>query len=725
MFSQPVSSNFPATAARSRLRVFALSSALVLTCGPAFAQDSGLTAFNAYVEALKGLGLDVQNGAVNYDATTDTLTVTDSSLSLRGTVSGLAPEKPDVAAGKDAGPGDTEPPKPTSIGYSFSFSAGKMTITGLTHEGNSFSVESWQYSDDTSFAFEGEAKGKGRLKVDGRMTGISASNYSFVVPVMPAEDPSRQASRWLPFLKAALLASADDISIASTGMTIEAFSLEDGKETKIISGTSEIDGYNLTGMVNGSIAEYTMDSFTQDLKTLQPETGQMLDQSTRQGKTVYSDINVSALIDLFDSSVPETGEKKTLIGSGSAIDYESRQEVGPGLSVKMTAEKASIDEVTAIKRDNNLLTMFDSFLDKKVTEPVDIVGNVLQFYRSFAIKDARISGFAVNVPTPGSAPDIDVDIKEMALTDFSSDGIGEMLLVGLNVPHLPDGGSFKLDWGALGDIEFAAFPPMKETIAKLLADPNYGENNPLEVARAFLPYSLSYELDGLVADLPDVGRTEIGKAEFDIATTVPPVPTSLFIKNDGVKLPVSTIEAPEAKALFKALGLETVNWSDETRLYWDEATLELRLERLMLNIEGLGKAEASARFSNVPKVLFEDPQGQGQVAAIMAQFVDASLTFQDAGLASKGLTHFAEAQGIPEDVFRAALVAQAIEMTAPIGNESFTSMVKEAATKFLDNPGELKITLAPANPVPLAQILGSMAAPQTLPDLLNVSVVAN
>ncbi|MDN3721674.1 hypothetical protein QW131_27190 [Roseibium salinum] len=52
-------------------------------------------------------------------------------------------------------------------------------------------------------------------------------------------------------------------------------------------------------------------------------------------------------------------------------------------------------------------------------------------------------------------------------------------------------------------------------------------------------------------------------------------------------------------------------------------------------------------------------------------------------------------------------------------------MVSEAASKFLADPKEFRVTLKPANPVPVAQILGSMAAPQTLPDLLNVRIEAN
>jgi hypothetical protein len=175
----------------------------------------------------------------------------------------------------------------------------------------------------------------------------------------------------------------------------------------------------------------------------------------------------------------------------------------------------------------------------------------------------------------------------------------------------------------------------------------------------------------------------------------------------------------------KALGITEVVWSDETRLYWDEATKDLHLERLELDIEGIGVAEASARFGNVPKELFEDPQGQGQMALVVAQFVEAKVKFTDDGVTENGLAHIAGEENIPVSVFREALAEQAAQATAPIQNAAFTDMVRTAVSDFLKNPGEINLTLTPSAPVPVAQIVGSLAAPQTLPDLLNVKVTAN
>ncbi|WP_306144423.1 hypothetical protein [Roseibium sp. MMSF_3412] len=707
---------------RTRAGLLSVSTALVLMSGTALAQDTGKAAFDAYIEGLKNLGLEYENGSVDYDEGSDTLTLTDSTLTFSGVLKDIPVEETDVS-GND-GATAIDPSKLEDITYSLSFNSPSVTITGLTHDNGSFTSKSWVWADNSQLLIEGARESRGRLKVDGRMSGISATNYEFVLPEVPAEDPARRASRWLPFVKATLLTSYDEVRVDSTGVTIEAYAADDGKEVEVLTGTIQMDGYLMAGARDGRIAEYSIDQMTQNLRTLEPASGQMLAQTTSQGKTVYSDLDIKSLIDLFDPSVPETGEEKTLIGSGSAVDYKSSQEIAPGVALKIEAEKATLDKATIVKRDNNLLAMLDKLFNKEVPGPEELITNVFQFYRSFAYSDARISGVSIIFPL-GPGLESAIKIKEMAMTDIGSNGIGEMMLVGLDAPNLPEGISAKLDWAAIGDIEFAEYEPIEEIIGKLVSDPTYGENNPLEVARAFMPRSLAYEVEGLEVNVPEIGLTALGKLETTLSTTVPPFPTSLFSKTDGLRIPVKAVQDPQAQALFQGLGLETIVWSDEARLYWDEATQDLRLERLMIDIEGVGRAEASLRFANVPKALFEDPEGQGQLAAISAQFVDASITFNDAGLTGNGLKFISEAQGIPQDALKQALIAQAAGATAPIQNEAFTKMVSDAASKFLNDPKDLKITLTPANPVPLAQILGSMAAPQTLPDLLNVKIEAN
>ncbi len=62
---------------------------------------------------------------------------------------------------------------------------------------------------------------------------------------------------------------------------------------------------------------------------------------------------------------------------------------------------------------------------------------------------------------------------------------------------------------------------------------------------------------------------------------------------------------------------------------------------------------------------------------------------------------------------------------AYLQNAEFQAQVTAAVKNFLENPKSLRIAIAPPAPVPATQILGAaMGAPQTLPQVLNLSVTS-
>lgn len=710
------SAHFQASATvRRQLRRASLSAALALCiCGSASAQTAGLEAFNAYVDDLSRLGIEVENGVLDYNETTDTLTVTDSVMTLSGRVEDLPLDDTDPT-----------PDSGTALTFSLSLSADTVTITGLAADGNVYSADSWTYSDDTRFRLYGEALGSARLDVEARMTGLSTTAYTFTLPQIPNDDPARPVSRWLPFAAAALQTSFTDMTADSTAITFEAHSLKNGDERLLVSGNMQLDNFLMANVADGRTGQYGFDRLSQTVLTRDEASGQMLLQTTRQGRTIYQDMDNTAILALLDPTVSETGEEMTLIGYGSMSDYESTRALGNGASIDFTAGSTTLRDLTIIKRDNNILALLDQLLTEQMPAADDLIIDALQLHRAFAIEDGRISNVAIRFTSPNPDLNAEMTIEELAVSDVNASGIGEMMIAGINAPDLPEGASIKLDWAAIANIEFADFQPMKTMIRQLVQDPEFGEQNPLQVARAFMPRSFGYEIAGLDITAPGTGRTQIGKSELTIASTVPPIPTSLFSKNEELRIPVDAIEDAETQAMLRDIGLDEVVWSDETRLYWDEVTNELRLERLEIRIEGIGTVEASVRFANVPKFLFEDPAGQGQIALILAQFVDARISLIDDGFTENGLASIAERQTIPADIFKQVLVNEAAEAAAHIQSAAFTDMVRTAVSDFLENPGQITLTMTPDSPVPLAQILGSMAAPQTLPDLLNIQVTAN
>jgi hypothetical protein len=103
-----------------------------------------------------------------------------------------------------------------------------------------------------------------------------------------------------------------------------------------------------------------------------------------------------------------------------------------------------------------------------------------------------------------------------------------------------------------------------------------------------------------------------------------------------------------------------------------------------------------------------------------------SIRVEDASLTGKVLDFAAKQQGTD----RATIVNQTKGvlpfMLAQLQNPEFAQKITDAVNAYLDNPKSLTIKAAPPAPVPFAQIAAAgMAAPQSIPQVLGVTVTAN
>lgn len=704
---------------RPALFTTALCGALILTT-PAFAQSAAEDAFRAYVEGLKNLGLEVSNGPLQYNGATDVLVVPNMKVRLSGSFEFDTPDEKPTASDAPA-PAAADP---REAAFSIEIT-GSNTLAGLTHNDGSFFVKSWDFADDTvmtgEFQVDGEASGRMNLT----MTGGLAENYSFIMPVVPAEDPNRQISRWLPLIKASLQASYDRVKIDQMKGTATVNDDDSASATPFMTIDMQIDGYRMLDARLGMVGEHGVDSISQTVKTRAETDDTVLVQTSRQGETIYKDLNLAGFVSLLDPEAPVTGETVQLLGSQIVKGYSSSQDLGDGQALTLKIDETSLTDMTLVKRDFDFLDLADRLYLQQEPDPVELITAALQAYRSFGFKNANVSGLEFTFPNPDEpGQSVPIQIDTVNVSDFSSDGIGEFSITGINASELPEGAHLKLDKFNIGDIEFAPYEPISKIIGPLLREAMIGAPDPMLIARTFAPRSIAYGIEGLDINIPGEGAIKIDLAKQFMSSAVAPIPTRIESQTVNASIPVDLLDEAEAIAILKALGLETITWSDETKLYWDEATLDLTLERLMVDVQDLGRAEAKMSFGNVPKALFEDPENQAQIALVSASFKHAEITFKDAGLTRKGIAFMAEQNGIEETAFIQGLVGRVQAMTAAINNPEFTEMAVNAAADFLSNPDRLTITLAPETAIPVAQLVGSMASPQVLPDLLNVSIVS-
>jgi hypothetical protein len=693
-----------------------LGAALTLPATSAYAQSAAEEAFKTFTDSWKKTGAEISNDPITYDSGSDTLTVPNFRMDSSGSVEIPIP-------GKFSEPATEEPAASGKqrLDYEFTYS-GSFTMTGYTKVDRGLHFDDLSGIDGPRLTVEFKLNGDPFFQQDLTFSGFKVHNVTVGLLKFPAANPEHPASRLLSFLKIVKQFSIELVAADEASGTVS-YTLPGDQKTKTMAKTKFVmKGYRVTDFKDGAIGEYSFDSMTQDMES--PVEG-ITKQTASQGRTDYKGFNFGNFLALLDPGVPETGEPMPLLASAHTEDFVIDQDHADGKSVSMKLASMDATGFTVTKRDFDFLGVLDHLLSGNTPAPEQVITAVLQAYRSFSISDFRMRGFEMAVPVPEiPGGPMTLSVGEIGLSDTSSEKIGEIFISDMKTSALPNGAEFSLGKARLGDLDFAPYGPMADLIPTLIREAGKSQPDPMRIARVFTPRSISYGLENLHVVTPEAGEVTIGKLAHDFSTTAAPIPTDISARTDNASIPVDALDDAQAAAFLKSLGLENINWSDETQLHWDEATLELTLEKLMIDVQGIGRAEATMKFANVPKALFEDPQNQAQIALVSSAFVGAEISFVDAGVTTKAVQKMAQDAGVPEEAFAQALVAQAEAALQPVNDPAFTQTVSDAVSDFLSNPGTFRVVLAPVKPVPVAQIVGSMVTPQVLPGLLNVQVTS-
>jgi len=202
----------------------------------------------------------------------------------------------------------------------------------------------------------------------------------------------------------------------------------------------------------------------------------------------------------------------------------------------------------------------------------------------------------------------------------------------------------------------------------------------------------------------------------------------------------------KARAAVKAMGYGTVTGALAMKATWENDNGHFSLSQFALDLDDVGTLDMTLDLSGYTKEFARSlKELQAKAAAdpgdkqtqqalgigmlgLMQQlsFGGASLRFEDDSLTSKVLSYLGRQQGVSAEQMAAAAKAMLPLALARLKNPEFQEQISDAVGKFLDRPGNITVKAAPEKPVPFPMIMGAaMAAPQTLPDVLSVTVTAN
>lgn len=228
----------------------------------------------------------------------------------------------------------------------------------------------------------------------------------------------------------------------------------------------------------------------------------------------------------------------------------------------------------------------------------------------------------------------------------------------------------------------------------------------------------------------DNNQVELGRLFTAIDEMDGDMPTAARFAIDGLKVDAENLDDEGKKALAD-LGYERLVISAEGQGRWDPEAATVAVENLVLAGEEAAELSLSLKLGGITRdlvaklsVIEDGEQALGLMQGVSVQ--NLTINVENSSLVERILDMQAREAGTDRDTLVQQLNAGLPLMLAALQNQAFQDKVASAASSFLTDPKSLMVSVAPANPVPVAQIMGAaMMAPQSLPDILGVDVVAN
>lgn len=214
----------------------------------------------------------------------------------------------------------------------------------------------------------------------------------------------------------------------------------------------------------------------------------------------------------------------------------------------------------------------------------------------------------------------------------------------------------------------------------------------------------------------------------------------------GIWADLTDVKDPKAQETINALGLTNVNGNIATKGTWTTATGKVDLTEFSVDARDIGKINLTLGMSGYTLQLIKAMQDATKAAAAnpdkqaadtalgmtmmgllqQLSFNGASIRFDDASITKRLLDYFGKQQGVTGEQFAQSLKGMVPIMMAQLKVPELQNQVSAAVSKFLDDPKNIELKAAPPSPVAAPMIMGAaMGAPQTLPQVLGVSVTAN
>lgn len=237
-------------------------------------------------------------------------------------------------------------------------------------------------------------------------------------------------------------------------------------------------------------------------------------------------------------------------------------------------------------------------------------------------------------------------------------------------------------------------------------------------------------VDGISVTKPGKTPVLIDNVALTFSDYANDVPQAIDLSVEGIVVDPAALadENDQVAKQLKAMGYDKLTLGFYGSGSLDDASGDLVVKEITIDGTDLGTLTLTGTFggltADVVKQLKQPNPPQDAFGKITLK--QASIYYGDASLAGRIIAEQAKQMGQEPAAFVGQITGALPLLLSSIGNQPFQDKLAQGVTTFLKDPQNLTISVEPAAPVALMEILAtSQTAPQTLPDVLKADVMAN
>lgn len=213
------------------------------------------------------------------------------------------------------------------------------------------------------------------------------------------------------------------------------------------------------------------------------------------------------------------------------------------------------------------------------------------------------------------------------------------------------------------------------------------------------------------------------------------IPRQSRMSASNVELSTKNLPSGPFQQSLKDLGYDQIRFDITAESTWNDTTGVIDLPVFIISGSDLADLTVSFKLGGWTADLFSsltnlDPSNDQQTQELLGKLQSTSINNLTIEVANKSVVdRVLDQQSKKAGVDRSDFVEQTItSLNVPLTflqNPKFQQMISTQLKAFLSDPKSLQIQAAPANPIPVAQIVGmAMVSPQAIPDMLGVTIRA-